>query len=143
MEKIGLAADHAGFAYKERVKEHLIEQGYTVVDLGTYNDQSMDYPDVAHPLAMAVEQGDVTMGIALCGSGNGMAMALNKHRGIRAALCWTPQIAVLARQHNNANACALPARFVSIQTAPDIVDAFLRTAFEGGRHQQRVEKIPC
>jgi len=143
MKKIGLAADHAGFAYKEEIKKQLTVQGYYIEDFGTHSDQSMDYPDVAHPLAIAVEGGDVDMGIALCGSGNGMAITLNKYAEVRAALCWTSDIATLARRHNDANICVLPARFVSIQTALDMVDIFLHTSFEKDRHQQRVEKIPC
>jgi len=143
MKTIGLAADHAGFALKEEVKKHLISQGYAVADFGTHSNESMDYPDVAHPLADAVEQGKATFGIAFCGSGNGINMTLNKHQGIRSALCWTSEIAMLARQHNDANICALPARFVSLKSAFEIVETFLNTLFEGGRHQRRVEKIPC
>ena len=143
MKTIGLAADHAGFAFKEAIKQRLISQDYVVVDFGTHSIESVDYPDVAHPLAIAVEQGKVGLGIALCGSGNGMIMALNKHSGVRAALCWTTEIATLARTHNDANICALPARFIELESAFEMVDAFLRTSFEGGRHQRRVEKIPC
>jgi len=143
MKTIGIAADHAGFDYKEEIKKQLITQGYSVADFGTNSLESMDYPDVAHPLAYGVEQGDVIMGIALCGSGNGINMTLNKHQGVRSALCWTPEIATLARQHNNANICALPARFLSLEATLTIIDAFLHTSFEGGRHQKRVEKIPC
>jgi len=143
MKTIGIASDHAGFALKEAIKEQLGAQGYCLVDFGTHSNQSMDYPDVAHPLASALEQGRVAMGIALCGSGNGISMTLNKHQGIRAALCWTSEIALLARQHNDANICVLPARFISSDIALEIVDTFLHTSFEGGRHQNRIEKIPC
>jgi len=143
MKTIGIAADHAGFAYKEEVKKHLISQGYIMIDFGTCSNESIDYPDVAHPLAFAVERGEVTVGIALCGSGNGINMTLNKHQGVRSALCWSPEIATLARQHNDANICALPARFIGLTSAFCIIDAFLNTSFEGGRHQIRVTKIPC
>ncbi|MCL1974300.1 MAG: ribose 5-phosphate isomerase B [Bacteroidetes bacterium] len=143
MKTIGVAADHAGFAFKEEIKKQLVNQGYEVADFGTCNSQSMDYPDVAHPLALAVEQGEVCAGVALCGSGNGMVMTLNKHQGIRAALCWTTEIAALARQHNDANICTLPARFINLDTSLEIVDTFLNTSFERGRHLTRVKKIPC
>ena len=143
MKTIGIAADHAGFAYKEEIKKLLINHGYEVTDFGTHTTQSMDYPDVAHPLAIAVERKEVMYGIALCGSGNGMAITVNKYEKVRAALCWTPEIAALARQHNDANICALPARFITLDTALEIVDTFLNTPFEGGRHRIRVDKIPC
>ena len=143
MKRIGIAADHAGFAYKEEIIKHLESQGCAVVDFGTHSSDSMDYPDTAHPLAVAVEQGRVNMGVALCGSGNGTNMTLNKHQGVRAALCWTSEIALLARQHNDANICALPARFITLDIAFEIIETFLHTTFEGGRHQRRVEKIPC
>lgn len=144
MKTIGIAADHAGFIYKEEICKNLVCQGYTVADFGTFSQKSIDYPDVAHPLASAVEQGDVACGIALCGSGNGINMTLNKYRGVRSALCWTPEIAKMARLHNDANVCALPARFIDLESALLIVNTFLDTAFEaGGRHQRRVVKIPC
>ena len=143
MNTIGLAADHAGYALKEEIKKRLISQGYAIADFGTHSSDSIDYPDVAHPLAHAVEEGKAAFGIALCGSGNGVSMTLNKHRSIRSALCWTPETATLARQHNNANICALPARFITPESAFEIVETFLNTSFEGGRHQRRVEKIPC
>ena len=143
MRTIGLASDHAGYGYKEAIKEALQAQGFIIQDFGTHSPQSMDYPDTAHPLAIAVENGVVDCGIALCGSGNGINMTLNKHQGIRSALCWMPELAALARQHNNANVCALPARFIPLDTALDIVQAFLHSNFEGGRHQTRVAKIPC
>ncbi|MCL2561387.1 MAG: ribose 5-phosphate isomerase B [Rikenellaceae bacterium] len=141
-QKIGIASDHAGYQMKEFLVGYLDGMGWDVHDLGTHSEESMDYPDVAHPLARAVESGELGCGIALCGSGNGISMTLNKHRGIRAALCWTPEIAELARKHNDANICSLPARFIENTTAAEIVDRFLDTAFEGGRHQTRVEKIP-
>ena len=143
MKTIGLAADHAGFAFKEEIKQHLTNQDYNIIDFGAYSSESLDYPDVAHPLALAVEQGNVVMGIALCGSGNGINMTLNKHQGVRSALCWNPQIALLARQHNNANVCALPARFITLASVFEIITTFLTTSFEAGRHQKRVEKIRC
>jgi ribose 5-phosphate isomerase B len=119
----------------------LQEQGVEIKDFGTYSTESMDYPDVAHPLAAAVEKGEIEAGIALCGSGQGMAMTLNKHAGIRAALCWTPPIARITRNHNDANVCVLPARFIDNNTAMEIVQQFLAAPFEGGRHQLRVDKI--
>jgi len=143
MKIIGIAADHAGFDYKEEIAKRLINQGSSIVDFGAYSSENMDYPDVAHPLANGVERGEVAMGIALCGSGNGINMTLNKHQGVRSALCWTPEIAALARQHNDANICAIPARFLTLETVFAIIDVFLHTSFEGGRHQRRVDKIPC
>ncbi len=141
--QIGMACDHAGFEMKEALKEYLAAKGYTVKDFGTHSADSMDYPDVAHPLAASVESGECAQGIALCGSGNGISMTLNKHQGIRAALCWNEELAKLARQHNNANILSLPARFIDLDTAKTLVEAFLSTDFEGGRHQRRVEKIAC
>ncbi|MCL2097364.1 MAG: RpiB/LacA/LacB family sugar-phosphate isomerase [Bacteroidales bacterium] len=141
MRKIGIAADHAGFEQKELLKACLQEQDIEVKDFGTYSIESMDYPDVAHPLAVAVEKGEVAAGIALCGSGQGMAMTLNKHVGIRAALCWLPAIARIARNHNDANICVLPARFIDEATAIAIVQQFLAAPFDGGRHEQRIEKM--
>ena len=122
--------------------EYLRTQGYEVKDFGTHSAESMDYPDTVHPMAAAVEAGEFDRGIALCGSGNGVCMTVNKHQGIRGALCWSVEIAWLARLHNNANVCCLPARFISYEDAQDIVERFLTTEFEGGRHQRRVEKIP-
>ena len=139
---IGMAADHAGYELKENLKPLLKELGYDVKDFGTHSSESMDYPDVAHPLACAVENGEVSCGIAICGSGNGISMTVNKHQGIRAALCWTPALAALARQHNNANILSLPARFITFETAREIVRTYLSSDFEGGRHQRRIEKIP-
>lgn len=141
MKKIGIAADHAGYEQKELLKTYLQEQAVEVKDFGTYSIESTDYPDVAHPLAHAVEKGEVEAGIALCGSGQGMAMTLNKYAAIRAALCWTPEIARLARNHNNANVCVIPARFIDNATALEIIQQFLAASFEGGRHERRVEKM--
>lgn len=141
--QLGIASDHAGFEMKEALKQYLASLGYEVRDFGTDSPESMDYPDVAHPLARSVENGEVGLGIALCGSGNGISMTLNKHQGVRAALCWNVELAALARQHNDANVLSLPARFISVDQAKDIVRKFLESSFEGGRHQRRVEKIPC
>ncbi len=140
---LGIASDHAGFEMKEELKKFLKEKGYEVKDFGTHSPESMDYPDVAHPLAESVEKGEVSQGIALCGSGNGISMTLNKHQGIRAALCWNEELAALARQHNDANVLSLPARFISVDLAKRIVERFLESSFEGGRHLRRVNKIPC
>ncbi len=140
--KIGVASDHAGFETKAKIQEYLKSVGYEVKDYGAYSSERADYPDHAHALANAVESNDVNIGIALCGSGNGISMTLNKHQGIRSALCWTPEIAELGKLHNNANVCAIPARYVTESKAIEIVKAFLSATFEGGRHQIRVEKIP-
>ena len=143
MKLIGIAADHAGYELKEALKPMLNEMGYEVKDYGTHSTGSMDYPDVAHPLAEGVQSGELCCGIAICGSGNGISMTVNKHKGVRAALCWTTELAALARQHNNANVLGLPARFIPQELAMDIVKTYLTTDFEGGRHQRRVEKIDC
>lgn len=143
MIKIGCAADHAGFEYKEVVKSHLNALGYNIEDFGTHSLDSVDYPDFIHPLAKKLESKDLEFGIIICGSGNGVNITANKHQKVRSALCWMPEIAVLAKQHNNANCIAIPARFVSQETAIQIVDAFLGATFEGGRHQKRVDKIAC
>ncbi len=140
---IGMASDHAGFEMKEALKPMLSEMGYEIRDFGAHSTESMDYPDTAHPLAEAVEAGEVCFGIAICGSGNGISMTLNKHQGVRAALCWEPELGALAKKHNNANVLSLPGRFISIDTAKEIVKAYMAAEFEGGRHQRRVEKIPC
>ncbi|MFA8433931.1 MAG: ribose 5-phosphate isomerase B [Marinifilaceae bacterium] len=140
--RIAIACDHAGFQYKEELVSFLSEKGYIVKDFGTNSEESMDYPDTAHPLAAAVENGEFDYGFTICGSGNGITMTANKHQGIRAALCWNAEIAELARSHNNANVCGIPARFISLEEAMAIANAFLNTEFEGGRHQRRVEKIP-
>ena len=139
---IAIASDHAGYEMKLALIIYLEEQGYTLRDFGTDSIKSVNYPDFGHPLALAVEKGEYLMGISLCGSGNGINMVTNKHQGIRGALCWNKEIARLARCHNDANICSLPARFIDFETAKDIVDAFLNTSFEGGRHQERVENIP-
>lgn len=141
--KIAIAADHAGFELKTILLPFLHELGISTEDLGTHSLDSMDYPDVAHPLALQVESGEVDMGILICGSANGVAMAANKHQGVRAAICWKEEIASLSRQHNNANVLCLPARFISSEEAFLITKIFLDTQFEGGRHQNRVEKIGC
>jgi ribose 5-phosphate isomerase B len=139
--KIAIGADHAGFELKKQVLEFIDQQGFAYKDFGTYDEQSVDYPDFAHPVADAVESGLFDFGILICGSGNGVAIAANKHKDIRAALCWTGELAALARQHNNANILCLPARFVSAELALEITFRFFDTFFEGGRHQRRIEKI--
>jgi len=141
--KIGFGSDHAGFQLKETIKKHLSLKGIEVVDFGPHSGESVDYPDYAHPLANAIESNELPLGIAICGSGNGISMALNKHQNIRAALCWNTELAALAKQHNNANILSLPARFITEELALQIVDEFLSNNFEGGRHQRRVEKISC
>lgn len=138
---IAIASDHAGFCMKEFLVKYLLGKGCAVKDMGTYGTESVDYPDYIHPLAEAIASGEFSQGIALCGSGVGVSIVLNRHKGVRAALCWTEEIGRLARMHNNANVCCLPARFITEQQATAIVDAFLSTGFEGGRHQVRVEKI--
>lgn len=139
---IGLCSDHAGYEMKLVVEGYLESLGYKYRDFGTHSTESCDYPDYAHPCAIALEKGEVYPAIALCGSGNGIGMTLNKHQGVRAALCWNVDLARLARQHNDANVLVLPARFIDNVTALAIVDAFLATDFEGGRHARRVAKIP-
>ncbi|MBF9235802.1 ribose 5-phosphate isomerase B [Hymenobacter sp. BT683] len=141
--KLALGSDHAGFAHKEVLRTWLSDQGYEVKDFGTFSADSMDYPDVAHPLSAAVESGEFSLGILLCGSANGVCITANKHAGVRAAIAWLPEIAALARQHNNANVLCVPARYVSEEQAKEIVSTFLKTDFEGGRHQNRVSKINC
>ena len=143
MKKIGLACDHAGFEYKEKIKVLLEEKGYEIVDFGCYSKESVDYPDFAHELANAVSINDCDLGIQFCGSGNGINMSANKHQKIRSALCWQVEIAKLARLHNNANICTMPARYISFDEVKKIVDVFLNTEFEGGRHKRRVNKIAC
>ena len=142
MLKIALASDHAGFALKSAIIQYLKEQNYETIDFGCFTDESCDYPDYAHPLALAVEKDQNIAGIVCCGSGNGINMTVNKHQGIRSAICWNDQVAELARSHNNANVCSLPARFLSIEKALEIVHIFLNTNFEGGRHLIRINKIP-
>lgn len=141
MKKIGLASDHAGFELKQFVKIWLEGRGMEYQDFGTYTSESCDYADFAHPLALAVEAGECYPGIAICGSGNGINMTLNHHQGIRAALCWIPEIAHLARQHNDANVLVMPGRFITTEEADQIMTEFFNTKFEGGRHQRRIEKF--
>ncbi|GGG45171.1 ribose 5-phosphate isomerase B [Epilithonimonas arachidiradicis] len=140
MKKIAIAADHAGFEYKELIKKYL-EGKVEIKDYGTYSADSVDYPDYVHPAASSIENGENELGILICGSGNGVQITANKHQKIRCALCWMPEIASLARQHNDANMISIPARFISKELAFEIVDKFLTTDFEGGRHQNRVDKI--
>lgn len=141
--RIGICSDHAGFQYKEKLSAWLAAKGYEIVNFGTDSEVSMDYSDVAHPLARAVEEGAVDCGIALCGTGNGMAMTLNHHKGIRAGLAWSSEIGRLVKAHNNANVLVMPARFISYRMAQSIVRTWMETKFEGGRHERRIAKIPC
>lgn len=141
--KIGLASDHAGYPLKEFVKRYLAENNMEFVDYGTHSEESCDYPDFAHALAEGMECGECEKGIAVCGSGEGISMTLNKHAHIRAALVWIPEIGRLARQHNDANVLVMPGRFIDFDMARAIMDEFLNTSFEGGRHERRVAKIPC
>ena len=140
MKKIAIASDHAGFDYKENIKKHL-ESQYEIEDFGTFSKDAVDYPDFVHPAAASVESGESDFGILICGSGQGVSITANKHQQIRCALCWMPELAELARKHNNANMIAIPARFIASELAIDIIDRFLGTDFEGGRHQTRVDKI--
>jgi len=140
--KIGIASDHAGYEMKEFLIGWLDAMGYDVHDFGCDSPESCDYPDYAHPLGYAIDNGELTRGITLCGSGNGISMAINKHPKVRAALCWNVEIAELARRHNDANVCSLPARFIDNTQAVNILEKFLGTEFEGGRHQKRIDKIP-
>ena len=140
---VALGADHAGYAYKDALVKHLKEKGYTVKDFGTNGPDSVDYPDFAHQVARAVDQGEAAMGILFCGSAVGVSVVANKHAGVRAALCWDNEIARLSRMHNNANVICMPARFVALEYARQMTDTFMNTAFEGGRHQGRVDKIAC
>lgn len=141
MKKVAFASDHAGFEMKEVIKEYMVSKGYEVVDFGTFSTDSCDYADYAHPAAEAVEKGECEFGIALCGSGNGIGMTLNKHQGIRAGLAWMEDLADLAKRHNNANFLVLPARFIAEDLAKKVVDAYLDAPFEGGRHQRRIDKM--
>ncbi len=140
---VAIGADHAGFEFKTILHELLESKGLKVKDFGTYSADSVDYPDFAHPVANSVESGEASWGILICGSANGVAITANKHQGIRAAICWHTDLARLARQHNDANILCIPARFVSTPEAEEMVNVFLDTAFEGGRHQNRVAKISC
>ncbi len=141
--KISIGNDHAGPDYKKAIVTFLESKGYQIINHGTNTFDSVDYPDFGHPVALDVEKKVANFGIVICGSGNGIAMTANKHQGIRAALCWTKEIAILARQHNDANIISIPARFTSIAQAVEMVDVFLNTNFEGGRHATRVDKISC
>ena len=138
---IGMASYHAGFELKEYIKKELFSMGYDVKDYGTHSEESVDYPDYAHPLASDISDGKLRIGVLICGTGNGISMTANKHRNVRCALCWEPEIARLARQHNDANVLAMPGRFISKEKALESVKVFLDTDFEGGRHQRRVDKI--
>lgn len=142
VKTVGLASDHAGYELKQFVKQYLEQKGIAYKDFGTYSTESCDYPDFAHPLAEAVEKGECYPGIGICGSGEGISMTLNKHQHIRAALCWIPEIAHLARQHNDANVLVMPGRFIDTAMATRILDEFFATDFEGGRHQRRIDKMP-
>ena len=140
---IAIGADHAGFEYKTVIAELLRSRGFEIKDFGTFTHDSVDYPDFAHPVAEALTKGEAGVGVLVCGSANGVAIAANKHQGIRAAVCWQTEIASLSRLHNNANIICIPARFVSTPQAEEMVNVFLNTAFEGGRHEKRVNKIAC
>jgi ribose 5-phosphate isomerase B len=139
---ISIGNDHAGTEYKQAIKAHLEAKGFTVNNYGTNTNDSVDYPDYVHPVAEDVANKKVDFGILICGSANGVAMTANKHQKVRAGICWTKEITELTRQHNNANICCIPARFTAVQQAIQIVDTFLNTEFEGGRHQNRINKIP-
>lgn len=143
MKIVPIGSDHAGFGLKEELKTYLAELGYEVKDCGTFSEDSCDYPEFAHAVCDHIEKNEGSLGVLICGSGNGISMAANKHQSIRAALSWTPEIAELARLHNDANIVSLPARFISSDTAKEIVKVFFNTEFEGGRHQRRVDKIPA
>ncbi len=142
MKKISIGCDHAGFEYKKSIIRMLKKMGYVTIDHGAFSNESTDYPDHIHPVAEDVEKGIVDFGIIMCGSGNGAAITANKHQKIRAALCWKKELAELARQHNDANILAMPARYVSLRLTKEMVKVFLNTKFEGGRHQKRIDKIP-
>ena len=142
MKTLGMCCDHAGYALKQYVVQWLEAKEIEFKDYGTYSPESADYPDVAHPLAEAIEAGEHDCAIAICGSGNGISMTLNKHQGIRAALVWIPEIAHMTRLHNDANILVMPGRFISTETASQIMEEFFNTEFEGGRHQKRIDKIP-
>ncbi len=141
--KISIGNDHAGPDYKKAIVEFLISKGHEIINYGTDTFESVDYPDFGHKVAIDIENGISEFGIVICGSGNGIAMSVNKHQKVRCALCWTKEIATLSRQHNNANVISIPARFTSIQQSIEMVETFLLTAFEGGRHANRVNKISC
>ncbi|MFZ1801110.1 MAG: ribose 5-phosphate isomerase B, partial [Chitinophagaceae bacterium] len=143
LQPIAIGCDHAGYMYKEKIKSWLEKKGLRVLDFGTSSEQSVDYPDFVHPVCKAIENGDAEMGILLCGTANGVAMTANKHAKIRAGLCWENEIAALTRQHNDANIICIPARFVSLDLSLEMIETFMGTEFEGGRHQKRVDKISC
>ena len=142
MKTIALCSDHAGYEIKQFVKLWIEKKGWNYKDFGSFNQESMDYPDVDHPMAESIEKGEFEVGISICGSGNGISMTLNKHQGIRAALCWNKEIARLAKVHNNANVLSIPGRFITINETSDMLEAFFNSEFEGGRHQNRLDKIP-
>ena len=141
-KKIGIACDHAAYELKEFLVGYLASKGFEVKDFGTHSEESCDYPDFAHALGEAIDNGDLERGVALCGSGEGISMTLNKHQSVRAALCWIPEIAKLSRQHNNSNVLCMPARFISNDEALEMLNIWLETEFEGGRHQRRLDKMP-
>ena len=141
--KIAIGSDHAGFEYKEHLKRWLAGHGHEIFDFGAYSSESSDYADFAHPVSIAVEKKEFDFGILVCGSANGVAITANKHQGIRAAICWTPELAALSRNHNDANIVCIPARFITTETAEEIIETFLASSFEGGRHGRRVGKISC
>lgn len=143
MPTLAIGADHAGFELKEILKKWLEKNSYKTKDFGAHSAESADYPDFAHPVAEAVEKKEFELGLLICGSANGVAITANKHQGIRAAICWNEELAALARQHNNANVLCLPARYISVELAEKILDRFLHSSFEGGRHERRVNKISC
>lgn len=140
---VAIGSDHAGFEYKVELVKWLNQKGIQVQDMGVYENKSVDYPDYAHPVASSVENGDSAFGILLCGTGNGVCMTANKHQDIRAAMCWDSDVAKLVRQHNNANVICIPARFIALELAKTLIEIFIETTFEGGRHARRVEKIAC
>ena len=140
--KIGIACDHAAYELKEFLVGYLASKGFEVKDFGTHSEESCDYPDFAHALGEAIDNGELERGVALCGSGEGISMTLNKHQSVRAALCWIPEIAKLSRQHNNSNVLCMPARFISNDEALEMLNIWLETEFEGGRHQRRLDKMP-
>ena len=141
-KKIGIACDHAAYELKEFLVGYLSTKGFEVKDFGTYSEESCDYPDFAHALGEAIDNGELERGVALCGSGEGISMTLNKHQSVRAALCWFPEIAKLSRQHNNSNVLSMPARFITNDEALEMLNVWLETEFEGGRHQRRLDKMP-